>query len=212
MSNNEIDRQHLRRAIRQMGNEYIFYLLDDAISLLSQAQLRQLIAPYANPDQFIEPEAPQKNLLTEVLAFQKVSLAGEYYEEISIVARKGEEISRGTLCWIADVRRLLGRCVAESNSTSAADVRLAFEILFGLLDSLDEGTGEGIIFAEEDGSWMMGVDWEKVLPAWFQALAATATPDEFSRRVEAMISRHCYGEQAEMMELARSIEMSERAR
>ena len=208
MSGSELDRQQIRRAIRQMGNEYVFYLLDDAISLLSQAQLRQLIAPYANPDQFIEHEAPQKDLLAKVLAFQKTSLAGEYYEETPIPARNCEENSWRTLCWIADFRRLLGRCAAESSSASAADVCRTFEILFGLLNSLDDGTGEGIFFTEEGGSWMVGVDWENVLPAWFRVLAATVAPAEYAPRVEAIIRRHCPSEQAEMLVLARSVEMS----
>ena len=102
-----------------MGNEYVFYLLDDAISLLSQAQFRQLIASYANPDQFIEHAAPQKDFLAEVLAFQKTSPAGEYYEETPIAARNCEENSRGTLCWNTGFQRLLGRCAAESHSRSS---------------------------------------------------------------------------------------------
>ncbi len=181
-----------------MGNEYVFCLLDDAISLLSQAQLRQLIAPYANPDQFIEHEAPQKDWLAEVLAFQKTSLAGEYYEETPIAVRNCEENSRGTLCRITDFQRLLGRCAAESHSASAADVCRAFETLFGLLDSLDDGTGEGIFFAEEGESLMVGVDWKIVLPAWFRVLAATVAPAEYARRVETIIRRHCPSDQAEM--------------
>jgi hypothetical protein len=208
MSGSELDRQQIRRAIRQMGNESIFYLLDDAISLLLQDQLRQLIASYASPDQFIEHEAQQKDLLTEVLAFQKASLAGEYYEEPPIAAKNWETNSRGTLCWIADFRRLLGRCAEESSSTSAADVSRAFEILFGLLDNLGDGTGGGIVFAEDGGPWMVGVDWKTVLPAWFRVLAATAAPAEFTQRAEAMICHHCHGEQAEMLVLARSVEMS----
>jgi hypothetical protein len=208
MNGSELDRQQIRRAIRKMGDECIFYLLDDAISLLSQAQLRQLIAPYANPEQSIAHGTPQENLLAEVLAFQKASLAGEYYEEISIAARNCVENSRGTLCWIADFRRLLGRCAAESNAASDADVSQTFEILFGLLDSLDDGTGENILFAEEGGSWMLGVDWKRTLPAWFRVLAAIAEPVEYARRVETMISRHCHDEQAEMLVLARSMERS----
>ena len=208
MSGSELDRQQIRRAVRQMGNEHIFYLLDDAISLLSEAQLRQLLAPYANPDQFIVQEAQQKDLLTEVLAFQKSSLAGEYYEEPPIAVRKWSENSGATLCWIADFRRLLGRCAAETSSASGTDVSRAFEILFGLLDRLDDGTGGGIFFAEEGGSWMVGVDWKKVLPVWFRVLAATAASAEFARRAETMIRRHCHGEQAEMLMLARSAEMS----
>lgn len=92
-----------------------------------------------NLEQFIDHEAPQKDLLAEVLAIQKASLAGEYYEEPAIKARAFEENTRGTLCWIADVCR-------------------AFEILPGLLDSLDDETGGGIFFAREGGSGMAGVD------------------------------------------------------
>ena len=167
-----------------------------------------MIAPYANPDQFIEHEAPQKDLLAEVWAFQEASLAGQYYEETPVAARNCQENSRGALCWIVDFRRLLGRCAAESHSASAADVCRGFEILFGLLDSLDDGTDDGIFFAEERGSWVVGVDWKRVLPEWFRVLAATAAPAEYAGRVEAMIRRHCHGEQAEMLMLARSVQMS----
>lgn len=90
----------------------------------------------------------------------------------------------------------------------AADVSRAFEILFGLHDSLDDGTGGGIVFAEEGGSWMVGVDWKTVLPAWFRVLAATAAPAEFVQRAEAMIRNHCHGEQVEMLMLARSVGLS----
>jgi hypothetical protein len=44
-----IDRDKLRAAIRRMGSEYVFYMLDDAITLLLQTKLRKLIAQYLNP-------------------------------------------------------------------------------------------------------------------------------------------------------------------
>jgi hypothetical protein len=37
----EIDRDKLRAAIRQLPHEYAFYMLDDAIDLLSPAQAAQ---------------------------------------------------------------------------------------------------------------------------------------------------------------------------
>lgn len=145
-----------------------------------------MIAPYATPEQFAVQGQEQEGLLAEVLTFQGASLAGEYYEEPPRLARNEEESSRGTVCWIADFRRLLDRFAVESKTTSAAEVCQAFEILFGLLDSLDDGTGEGILYAAESGSWMVGIDWRKVLPAWFQALAATVEPAECARRVETL--------------------------
>lgn len=206
MSSGELDRQSIRRAVRQMGAEYIFYLLDDAISLLSQSQLRELIAPYANPDQFILKGSPQENLLGDVLVFKKASLAGEYYDESKSASRSWHENSVATLSWIADFRRLLDRCAAEADSTNPADLCAAFDVLFGLLDELD--AGESIVFAEESGSWMIGVDWKTVLPAWFRALVVTADPALYISRIEAIIGRHCHEEQAEMRAMARDIQIS----
>jgi hypothetical protein len=70
LNDSELDRQQIRRAIRQMDNEHVFYLLDDAISLLSPAQLGQLIAPCADPEQFVANAAAPQSLLAEVLDFQ----------------------------------------------------------------------------------------------------------------------------------------------
>ena len=36
------DRDKLRAAVRKLGNEYVFYMLDDAIELLSPAKLCRL--------------------------------------------------------------------------------------------------------------------------------------------------------------------------
>ena len=208
MNDSELDRQQIRRAIRQMDNELVFYLLDDAISLLSPAQLSQLIAPYANPEQFAAHGTAPQSLLAEVLAFQRASSAGEYYQEVPNAARNCAENSRGTLSWIADFRRLLDGCVAESNITRSRDICQAFQILFALLDRLDDETAEEILFAEECGSWMVGIEWKRVLPAWFRCLAVTAEPTEYARRVETIINRHCHGQEAEMLMLACSVEAS----
>jgi hypothetical protein len=210
LNDGELDRQQIRRAIRQMDNDRIFYLLDDAISLLSPAQLSQLIAPYANPEQLAAHGAAPRSLLAEVLAFQTASLAGEYYQESPNAARNHAENSRGTLSWITDYRRLLDGCVAESNIPSSRDTCQAFQILFALLDRLDNETAEEILFAEECGSWMVGIEWKRVLPVWFRVLAVTAEPTAYAVRVEAIVNRYCHGQEAEMMALARSTEASVR--
>jgi hypothetical protein len=68
-----------------------------------------------------------------------------------------------------------------------------------LLDRLDDGTAEEILFADEFGSWMVGIEWKRVLPAWFRVLAVTAEPREYARRVEAIINRYCHAQEAEML-------------
>ena len=52
MAGQYIDRDKLRAAVRKMGTEYVFLMLDDAITLLPETKLRKLIAQYLNPHEF----------------------------------------------------------------------------------------------------------------------------------------------------------------
>ena len=66
-------------------------------------------------------------------------------------------------------------------------VRESFENLFGLLRHIDECMDDVVSFADEGGSWCIGVDWRKALPAYFRCLALTASPEEYSRSVDRVI-------------------------
>lgn len=46
----KIDRDKLRAEVRKLGNERIFYLLDDAIGLLPPARLQKLVRRYIAPE------------------------------------------------------------------------------------------------------------------------------------------------------------------
>lgn len=54
-------------------------------------------------------------------------------------------------------------------------------MLFELLHELDECNDNIIFFADEAGSWQVGVDWDKVLPIWFKCLSKTTEPNEFAK-------------------------------
>ena len=72
MAGQRIDRDKLRAAIRRMGSEYVFYMLDDAIPLLPQTRLRKLIAQYLNPAELRPHGERKENFLADVKAFQKM--------------------------------------------------------------------------------------------------------------------------------------------
>jgi len=40
----QIDRDKLHTAVRKLGNEYVFYMLDDALELLPPAELHNIAA------------------------------------------------------------------------------------------------------------------------------------------------------------------------
>jgi hypothetical protein len=102
MAGQNIDRDKLQAAIRKMGTEYVFLMLNDAITLLPERKLRKLIAQYLNPHEFRPDGARQADLLADVRAFQKASLAGKYYQAFAVNSKNYRETSGGTLAWIAD--------------------------------------------------------------------------------------------------------------
>ena len=203
----QLDRDKLRAEVRKLGSEYDFYMLDDAIGLLPMAKLHKIAKKYIDlkrlrPD---AEKATRPNLLSDVNRFEKVSLAGEYYESFDVNSRNCTQQSTGTSAWIADYLRLLDRCVFNAKQSNPAEAREAMDILFGLLNHIDEGHDDDIFFADEGGSWQVGVDWAKVLPVWFKVLSATAAPEEYAGQITALISRHYRYGRDKMLAIARRI-------
>jgi hypothetical protein len=181
-----IDRDKLRAAIRKLGDEHVCYMLDDAFDLLPESKLVKLVGQYLDVAK-LRPDAKAKGtLLAEVQTFERASLEGEYYESFNVSSKNFLETSTGTRAWIAECRRLLGRSI-EAKKVSPAEVRDALERIFGLLRHIDEGHDDIVFFADEGGSWQVGVDWAKVFPCWFACLAATAAPEEYARQVLAAV-------------------------
>ncbi len=201
----QIDRDKLRAEVRKLGNEYIFYMLDDAIDLLPTSKLHQIAKKYLDLKR-LRPDAEKATrpaLLTDVKRFEKASLAGEYYESFNVNSGNFMQQSAGTSAWIAEYGRLLDRCVMNATKSDPAEVRGAMDVLFGLLNHIDEGNDDVIFFADEGGSWQVGVEWAKVLPAWFKVLSATVEPEEYAKRVSALLSSHYHHGREKMLAIAR---------
>jgi hypothetical protein len=201
----QIDRDKLRAAVRKLGNDYVFYMLDDAIELLPPAKLHNLAKKYVDLKR-LQPDAQPAmtpSLLTCAQRFQKASLAGEYYESFNVNSQNYRQHSTGTSAWIAEYLRLLDRCVINQKKSDPVEVRQAMDVLFGLLSHIDEGRADVIFFADEGGSWQVGVNWAEVLPVWFKALSATAEPDDYAKRIKEMLSRHYSYGRDKMLALAR---------
>jgi hypothetical protein len=190
MAGRQIDRDKLRVATRRMSKTSVLYLLDEAIDLLPQSKLIKLVEQFWDPAT-LRPDDPTKgDLLADVRVFEKASLGGQYYEAFRVDSKNYMEKSGGTQAWIAECNRLLDRCVAQTGKSDPAEVRQAFEMIFALLDHIDECREDIIFFADEGGSWQVGISWREVLPAWFTCLSATTEPDEYARRAVQAIEKY----------------------
>ena len=203
----QIDRDKLRVEVRKLGNECLFDMLDDAIGLLPPAKLHKLAKKHLDLKR-LRPDAQnamRRSPLTEVKRFEKASLAGEYYESFGVNSKNYMQESAGTSAWIAEFRRLLDCCVISAKNCNPAEVRQAMDTLFSLLNHIDQGHDDVIFFADEGGSWQVGVDWAKVLPVWFKVLSATAEPEEYAGRITTLLSCHYDYGRDKMLAIARRI-------
>jgi hypothetical protein len=63
-------------------------------------------------------------------------------------------------------------------------------ILYELVDAL--GEGDGMVFADEYGTWMIPVDEKKIIPAYLASLAATSSPEEYTAAAVPLIRRDSF--------------------
>ncbi len=186
-----IDISLLRDSIRtELEIEELLSLLDRAIELIPQERLPELIEGFFDLDLLSVDELSEQSLLDDVLEFHSDSLAGLYYDDFDVNSKNFMERSRGTINWMAEHERLMNRCLIESSSGNPEQIRQAFELLFNLLDEIDECRDDIIFFADEGGAWQVGVEWDEVLPCYFKVLAAVAQPSEYAESVIKIVKSH----------------------
>lgn len=115
------------------------------------------------------------------------------------------EMSMGTIAWLTKFNRLMESSASKAKAGDPSVFRKCMEILFNLLDTLDSGDTEIVFFADEGGSWQVGVDWSEILPVWFRVLSATAEPEVYSHGVLNRITRHQNYRRAELLGIALSV-------
>ena len=158
MSEQNIDRDKLRAALRRLRNEEIYYILGEALEMLPPAKLQKLIKGYFDLSQLRPDGHMLRNLLEEVKAFEQASLRGDYCESFDVNSKNCTQLSQGTRAWIFEFNRLLSRCIAAAKKGDKSETQEAIEICFGLLRHIDEYLDDVIFFADEGDSWQVGID------------------------------------------------------
>lgn len=183
-----IDLKRLRSALRGLERETLLTLLDRALERVP----RKHLAGIAEGCVSLEALRGGATLVDDVRHFCEASRRGDYYESFDVNSKNFMQKSLGTERWIAECERLFARCVTEAAKLSPMELREALGLLMALLRYVDEGNDDVVFWADEGGAYEVGVGWKKVLPVWFQALAATATPEEYAREALGAIKEFGY--------------------
>jgi hypothetical protein len=209
MTNRAVDLEKLRVAFQRLSRGNLLIIAERAIELVPRAKLGALVEDFIRLDDLAKTKSGATPLLAEVRKFHEASMRGGYYESFGVNSKNFMDKSEGTETFIAEFDRLMGKCIRAAEKGPHAPVRESFDLLFGLLRRIDEGNDDVIFFADEAGSWQVGVDWRTALPAYFRTLAETASPEEFAREVDRSIKDFSDYERPRHLTAARRVASAE---
>lgn len=187
MTDGRVNLERLRGSLQSLSRGDLLVIALRAIELVPGATLPALLGDRVQIDVSVDGATEVTSLLEAVRRFHATSMSGHYYEAFAVSARTCTEQSKGTDAFMAEFDRLVGWCVREADIGQRPAVREAFELLFGLLRHIDQCHDDVIFFADEGGSWSVGVPWRTVFPAYFRCLAETAGAEDFARTADQAI-------------------------
>lgn len=205
MKGQRVDLEKLRFAFQRMSRGNLLSVAQRAIELVPRARLGALVAGMVRLDSLAEGKRGDALLLDEVRKFHDACFRGNYYDSFDVNSKNCMDTSEGTDAFIAEFERLIEKCIRASAKGPLPQVREAFELLFTLLRRLDEDPDSVVFFADEGGSWQVGVEWRAALPAYFRCLADGTPAERFAREVDRAIADFAVYDRPKHLATARRI-------
>jgi hypothetical protein len=199
-----IDRDKVRAQARKLDGTGLRCWLDRAIDLLPEEAFPELIADYVRLRDVLTDGDTRPDLLQAIRQFHRDSLAGRYYQSFRVNSRNDTEKSRGTETFIAEHSRLVEACLRAEREGELETAAGGLGLLIDLMREVDECRDDIIFFADEGGSWQVGVLWERVLPAWFRSLSPTTEACLWAEKVVDALSDFAGYQLDEILEAARA--------
>ena len=204
-----VDIEKLRVALRRMSRGDLLSVASRAVELVPRARLGALVADMVRLDLLTEGKGAAVSLVDEVQTFYDACLCRDYYESFDVNSKNFMNTSKGTDAFMAEFNRLIEKCIGASAKGPSSPVREAFELLFALLRRLDRDPDSVVFFADEGGSWQVGVGWRAALPAYFRCLADGTPAEDFAREVDRTIRDFAHYERPKHLAAARRVANAE---
>jgi hypothetical protein len=201
--NTRIDRDKVRAEARKLDGTGLRVWLDRAIDLLPDQTFPELIAGYVHLRDVLAEEGTQPDLLRTIRQFHRDSMAGRYYQDFMVNSRNYMEKSRGTETFIAEHSRLVEACLRAEQAGDLEAAAVGLELLIDLMREIDRCERDIVFFADEAGSWQVGVLWERVLPAWFRSLSPGMGAHEWAETVVDVLNDFAGSQMVELLVAAR---------
>jgi hypothetical protein len=199
-----IDRDKVRAQARKLDGAALRVWLDRAIDRLPDEAIPELIADYVHLRDVLADASTKPDLERSIREFHRDSMAGRYYEDFMVNSRNYRSESHGTEIFIAEHSRLVDACLCAEQAGDLETAADGLNLLIELMREIDRCEREIVFFADEAGSWQVGVLWERVLPAWFRSLSPRLEPDAWAETVINALNDFAGSQMSEILEAARA--------
>jgi hypothetical protein len=172
-----MDKRVLFDFLKNQESETLLELLQAAYDEMSTSQRQTVFGVFCKKSR--PPTADGKKLLRAVKKFHKDSFDGVYYAPFGINSKNFMHIPEETEEWCNRISELLEDSTKLSRQGEHSIAVECFRLLNELIEAMNSGAE--IVFAHELGSWMIPFDEKETIKAYATSLAATATPEEFTK-------------------------------
>ena len=189
-----IDRDKVRVEARKLDGTGLRIWLDRAIDRLSDDAIAEVFDGYVHLNAVLADEGIKPSLLASIQRFFQDSIAGHYYEDFLVNSHNFMDTSGGTQVFIAEHSRLVDACLRAEAAGDLETAGKGLGVLIDLMREVDRGTHDIVFFADEAGSWQVGVAWQRVLPCWFRSLTPCLEPTVWAKTVADSIKKFARGQ------------------
>lgn len=167
-----LDRDRVFAQAELLDRDDLLIWIGKALDRLDDDAIAWMIEEHVRIEDVRNEPSPPADFLAKIRAFHEDAIDGDYYESFRVNSRNFMEKSRGTENFIAAHALHLGRCVRAVDTGKLDAAREGFELLVDLVRRIDDDPDAIVFFADEGGSWQLGVDWDTVIAAWARTIAS----------------------------------------
>jgi hypothetical protein len=168
--------------LRSLERDSLMVIAARALLEVPVSELERVLRGYARPADVLRRGDEQvPSLLATVERFCNHARQGHFFEDSG-----GSEPSNATQEFVGRCRMLFDRALSEGPGADPEELRAALELLFGLVQEIAEEPDMVVHFPGAAGVESLGIDWQRVAPAYFRALTRTASEAELDAAVERL--------------------------
>lgn len=176
--------------LKKRKSSELIKLLDDCYSCMKTRDISAVFGHIESKLPVNKSPNGGNKLLKSVNKFRDASLNGEYYAPFDINSKNYMDVPEETDMWFEQLGDLLTDSTHLSNHGDHINAVKCFEILYMLMEKIDRG--EEIVFADELGMWMLPINEEPCINAYFKSAAAVYDPDKYVKAVLPIIRSDGY--------------------